>query len=132
MSLSNLAALSTAMNAEQDVAVRALKAQLEEKQLALERARMSAEDARSAMVSPDGKTDWRQHCSLQRMILNMHSIDPAIDHLQEARHELLMALSDPGRDNIAAMTAAHTAMLNAESRLQATRLREDLVSVRRP
>ena len=52
MSLSNLNALSAAMNAEQDVAVRALKAQLEEKQLALERARMSAEDARAAMASP--------------------------------------------------------------------------------
>ena len=132
MSISNLNALSAAMNAEQDVAVRALKAQLAEQQLALERARLAAEDARSAMLCPDGKTDWRQHCSLQRMILNMHSIDPAIDHLQEARHELLMALSDPGRDNIAAMTAAHTAMFKAESRLQATRMREDLVSVRRP
>ena len=132
MSISNLNALSAAMNAEQDVAVRALKAQLAEQQLALERARMSAEDARSCMLCPDGKTDWRQHCSLQRMILNMHSIDPAIDHLQEARHELLMALSDPGRDNIAAITAAHTAMVNAESRLQATRMREDLMSVGRP
>ena len=118
MSISNLNALSAAMNAEQDVAVRALKAQLAEQQLALERARMSAEDARSAMVCPDGKTDWRQHCSLQRMILNMHSIDPAIDHLQEARHDILVALSDPGRDNISAMIAAHAAMLKAESRLQ--------------
>ena len=132
MSLSNLNALSAAMNAEQDVAVRALKAQLEEKQLALERARMSAEDARAAMVSPDGIRDWRQFGSYERICLNMHSIDPAIDLLQEARHEILVALSDPGRDNIAAMTAAHTAMFKAESRLQATRLREDLVSVRRP
>ena len=122
MSLSNLAALSAAMNAEQDVAVRALKAQLAEQQLALERARMSAEDARSAMVCPDGKTDWRQHCSLQRMILNMHSIDPAIDHLQEARHEILVALSDLGRDNIAALSATHTAMVKAEFRLRATRM----------
>ena len=131
MSISNLNALSAAMNAEQDVAVRALKAQLAEQQLALERARMSAEDARSAMVSPDGKTDWRQHCSFERMILNMHSIDPAIDLMEEARHEILVALSDPSRDNIAAMTAAHTAMLKAESRLQATRMREDLMSVGR-
>ena len=120
MSVSNLNALSAAMNAEQDVAVRALKAQLAEQQLALERARMSAEDARSAMVSPDGKLDWRQHCSLERMILNMHSIDPAIDHLQEARQEILVALNDPCPDLIAAVGAAHTAMVKAEFLLQAS------------
>ena len=123
MSLSNLNALSAAMNAEQDVAVRALKAQLAEQQLALERARMSAEDARSAMVSPDGKTDWRQHCSFERMILNMHSIDPAIDHLQEARQEILVALNDPGRE-WAAVSASFRAMIRAESCLRAARLRE--------
>ena len=127
MSISNLNALSAAMNAEQDVAVRALKAQLAEQQLALERARMSAEDARSAMLCPDGKTDWRQHCSLQRMILNMHSIDPAIDHLQEARHEILVALSQ-GRDVntyhtalVKAMGTVHTALVKAEFRLQSSR-----------
>ena len=121
MSLSNLNALSTAMNAEQDVAVRALKAQLEEKQLALERARMSAEDARSAMVSPDGIRDWRQFRRYERSCLNSLSIGPSIVWLQEARHDILVALSDPGRDNIAAMTAAHTAMLKAECRLEASR-----------
>ena len=52
MSISNLNALSVAMRAEQDVGVRALKLQLEEKQLALERARMSTEDARAATASP--------------------------------------------------------------------------------
>ena len=126
MSISALNALSAAMNAEQDVAVRALKAQLAEQQLALERARMSAEDARSAMVSPDGKLDWRQHWSIERMILNMHSIDPAIDHLQEARQEILVALNDPGRDrdNIAAVRASYSAMIRAESCLRAARLRE--------
>ena len=124
MSLSNLNALSAAMNAEQDVAVRALKAQLEEKQLALERARMSAEDARAAMVSPDGILDWRQFGSHERMRLNMHSIDPAIDLLQEARHEILVALSDLDRDNIAALSAAYSAMVKAEFRLRETRLRE--------
>ena len=118
--LSNLNALSAAMNAEQDVAVRALKGQLEEKQLALERARMSAEDARAAMVSPDGILDWRQFGSHERMRLNMHSIDPAIDLLQEARHELLVALSDPSRDSTAAMIASHNAMLAAECRLEAS------------
>ena len=122
MSLSNLNALSAAMNAEQDVAVRALKAQLEEKQLALERARMSAEDARSAMVSPDGIRDWREFGSLERMILNMH-IDPAIDHLQEARQEILVALNDPGREWVA-VSASFRAMIKAESCLRAARLRE--------
>ena len=122
--LSNLNALSAAMNAEQDVAVRALKVQLEEKQLALERARMSAEDARAAMVSPNGTLSWREFGSQERIRLNMHGIDPAIDHLQEARHEILVALSDLGRDNIAALSAAHTAMVKAEFRLRATRLRE--------
>ena len=124
---SNLNALSAAMNAEQDVAVRALKIKLAEQQLALERARMSAEDARSAMLCPDGKTDWRQHCSLQRMILNRHSVDPAIDYLQEARHEILVALSDPRRDSIAALSASY----NASSRQSAAWKR--IVSVvRRP
>ena len=136
MSISNLNALSAAMNAEQDVAVRALKAQLEEKQLALERARMSAEDARSAMVSPDGKTDWREFGRYERRCLNSFSIGPSIVWLQEARHDILVALSDLSQDNIRgnsrALSAAHTAMLKAESRLQATRMREDLMSVGRP
>ena len=123
MSLSNLNALSAAMNAEQDVAVRALKAQLEEKQLALERARMSAEDARAAMVSPDGDLSWREFGSLERIRLNMLGIDPAIEILQGARHELLVALSDPSRDSTAAMIASHNAMLAAECRLQANRER---------
>ena len=131
MSLSNLAALSTAMNAEQDVAVRALKAQLAEQQLALERARMSAEDARSAMVSPDGKTDWREFghgVCRARARERMRSIDPAIDHLQEARHEILVALSQGGVDVntshtalVKAMGTVHTAMVNAEFRLQSSR-----------
>ena len=123
MALSNLNALSAAMNAEQDVAVRALKAQLEEKQLALERARMSAEDARAAMVSPDGDLSWREFGSLERIRLNMLGIDPAIEILQGARHELLVALSDPSRDSTAAMIASHNAMLAAECRLQANRER---------
>ena len=125
MSLSNLAALSTAMNAEQDVAVRALKAQLAEQQLALERARMSAEDARSAMVCPDGKTDWREFGRYERSCLNAHCIGPAVVLLQEARHDILVALSDLSQDNIRgnsrALSAAHTAMLKAECRLEASR-----------
>ena len=125
MSLSNLNALSAAMNAEQDVAVRALKAQLAEQQLALERARMSAEDARSAMVSPDGIRDWRQFGRFERSCLNTHSIGPAIVWLQEARHDILVALSDLSQDNIRgdsrALSAAHTAMLKIECRLEASR-----------
>ena len=125
MSLSNLNALSAAMNAEQDVAVRALKVQLEEKQLALERARMSAEDARAAMVSPNGTLSWREFGSQERIRLNMHGIDPAIDLLQEARHEILLALSEPSRDSTAAMIASYNAMLAAECRLtQAQAFRE--------
>ena len=123
MSISNLNALSAAMNAEQDVAVRALKGQLEEKQLALERARMSAEDARAAMVSPDSDFSWREFESVERIRLNMHGIGPAIDLLQEARHEILVALSDPRRDNIAALSACYNAMLAAECRLEAVRER---------
>ena len=121
MSISNLNALSAAMNAEQDVAVRALKGQLEEKQLALERARMSAEDARAAMVSPDGKTDWREFGRYERSCLNSLCIGPSIVWLQEARHELLVALSEPGPDLIDAACAAHTNMVKAESRLRASR-----------
>ena len=55
MALFNMNALSVAMNAEQDVAVRALKLQLEEKQLALERARMSIEDARANILREEDK-----------------------------------------------------------------------------
>ena len=46
MALSNMNALSVAMNAEQDSTMQALKLRLLEQQLAVERARMSAEDAR--------------------------------------------------------------------------------------
>ena len=55
MALFNMNALSVAMNAEQDVAVRALKLQLEKTQLALERARMSMEDARAAILREESK-----------------------------------------------------------------------------
>ena len=46
MALSNLNAVSVAMHAEQDVTVRTLRLRLLEQQLALERARMTAEDVR--------------------------------------------------------------------------------------
>ena len=55
MALFNMNALSVAMNAEQDVAVRALKLQLEEKQLALERAHMFIEDTRAHILREEDK-----------------------------------------------------------------------------
>ena len=128
--LSNLNALSAAMHAEQDVAVRALKGQLEEKQLALERARMSAEDARAAMASPyntngvppHGRTlSWREF-GIERNDrcdhVTFNVIEPAQELLQDARHEILMALSAPSLDSKAALSAAHTAMLAGERRLE--------------
>jgi len=130
MSISNLNALSAAMNAEQDVAVRALKAQLAEQQLALERARMFAEDCRSAMASPYSTKElpphrrtlsWREF-GIERNDrcdhVTFNVIEPAKELLQDARHEILMALSAPSLDNKAAISAAHNAMLAVERRLE--------------
>ena len=103
MALSNLNALSVAMHAEQDVAVRALKLQLEEKQLALERARMSAEDAYAAGSARD---------------VFRNVIEPAKELLHDARNELRTALSAPPLESKAAMSAAHNAMLAAECFLE--------------
>ena len=126
MALSNLNALSVAMRAEQDVAVRALKLQLEEKQLALERARMSTEDARAAMASPYSfngmppftrTLSWREF-GIERNARCDHAtfnvIEPAKALLHNARNELRTALSAPILDSKAAMSAAHNAMLAAE------------------
>ena len=63
MALSNLNALSVAMNAEQDVIVQALKLRLLEQQLALERARMTAEDVR-------GEERLRASAAKTRVILD--------------------------------------------------------------
>ena len=130
MALSNLNALSVAMHAEQDVAVRALKLQLEEKQLALERARMSAEDARAAMASPYSTNDlpphrrtlsWREF-GIERNDrcdhVTFNVIEPAKELLHDARNELRTALSAPILDSKAAMSAAHNAMLAAECCLE--------------
>ena len=125
MALSNLNALSVAMRAEQDVAVRALKLQLEEKQLALERARMSTEDARAAMASPysfEGVSlSWREF-GMERNARCDHAtfnvIEPAKALLHDARNELRTALSAPILDSKAVMSAAHNAMHAAECCLE--------------
>ena len=105
--------------------------------LDMERSRMFAEDCRAAMASPYSTNDlpphrrtlsWREFGSLERIRLNMLGIDPAIDLLQEARHEILVALSQGGVDVntshtalVKAMGTVHTAMVNAEFRLQSSR-----------
>ena len=63
MALSNLNALSVAMNAEQDSTVQALKLQFLQQQLAVERARMSAEDVR-------GEERLRASAAKTRVILD--------------------------------------------------------------
>ena len=134
MALSNMNALSVAMNAEQDVTVRALKLQLLEQQLAVERARMTAEDARAAMASPYSThvytadsppqprtLSWREFgidCSERCEHVNYNVIDSAKDLLQEARREILTALSDPDLNYKAALSAAHNAMLKVEDCLE--------------
>ena len=120
-------------------AVEALRIVLREEQpaamadvlLDMERARMTAEDLpwrlRAAMASPYSTNDlpphrrtlsWREFGSLERIHLNAYGIEPAIDLLQDARHEILMALSAPSLDNKAAISAAHNAMLAVERRLE--------------
>ena len=61
---------------------------------------------------------WREFGSLERIHLNAHGIEPAIDLLQGARHEILMALRDATTDSTAAMIGAHNAMLAVERRLE--------------
>ena len=135
MALSNLnalSALSVAMHAEQDVAMRALKLQLEEKQLALERARMSAEDAHAAMVSPYRKPfDPTKRLPQRRPLLSWceigiernetcehllyNVIEPAKERLEEARQNIRTASSDPNRTDRAALDDAYVAMYSVTS-----------------
>ena len=129
MALSNLNALSVAMHAEQDVAVRALKLQLEEKQLALERARMSTEDARAAMASPyryywgcEGRPlSWREigvkgneKCNH----LNEHVIEPARKLVVDAQSEMAWALEFPNFNHKVALTDAYNAICAVEECLK--------------
>ena len=126
MALSNLNALSVAMHAEQDVAVRALKLQLEEKQLALERARMSAEDARAAMASPyltgsDHPRSWREFGAERNKTCNhvdYNVIEPAQHLLLDAHLDMRVAFDDPNCNYKVAMTAAYNAMCDVEERLE--------------
>ena len=60
----------------------------------LERARMRAEDSRATMAS--------------------RVIEPAIDLLHHARHEILTALSAPCIDAISALSAAYNRLLRLE------------------
>ena len=126
MALSNMNALSVAMNAEQDVSVRALKLQLEEKQLALERARMSTEDARAAMASPYSTHVYTADSPPRRRILSWREVgveriemcdylmynvmEPAKERLEEARQNIRTASSDPNLTDKAALNAAYVAM----------------------
>ena len=102
--------------------------------LDMERARMTAEDLpwrlRAAMASPYSTNDlpphrrtlsWREfgvECKERSLHLTADVIEPAKDLLHDARHEILMALSDPSLDSKAAMSAAHNAMLAVERRLE--------------
>ena len=63
MALNILNAMSVAMNAEQDVTVRALKLRLLEQQRALERAHMTAEDVR-------GEEHLRASAARTRVVLD--------------------------------------------------------------
>ena len=105
MALSNLNALSVAMHAEQDVAVRALKLQLEEKQLALERARMSTEDARAAGSARD---------------VFRNVIEPAQELLLDARREMRCAFDDPNCNYKVALISAYNDVIDVEDCLKDT------------
>ena len=93
-------ALSTVHYHEfKDAKVRALQANLAETTLAMERARMSAEDAKSAMTSPYLDTShpgryrsWREYAELQRAIFDSiccRRLWPAQEMLAATRLALL-------------------------------------------
>ena len=108
MALFNMNALSVAMNAEQDVAVRALKLQLEKTQLALERARMSMEDARAAMASPYSTNglppftrtlSWREFGKERNQRcdhVTFNVIEPATEALDQMCSDMRTKLTAPG------------------------------------
>ena len=102
--------------------------------LDLERARMTAEDCRAAIASPYKRRvgaansppqyrtlSWREVGVQKRercIHLNVDVIAPAKRRLQDARHEILTALSDRNPNYETALTAAHSAMLAVERRLE--------------
>ena len=105
MAISNLNALSVAMNAEQDSTVQALKLRLLGQQLALEHARRTAEDARG-------------HLRQEREYLINDVIKPAEDILVEARAEIRRFWQDRDLSRQAALTAAYNALGNARKLLR--------------
>ena len=113
MALSNLNALSVAMHAEQDVTVRALKLQLEEKQLALERARMSTEDARAAGSARD---------------VFRNVIEPAQELLLDARLEMRRAFDDPNCNCKVALISAYNDVIDVEDCLKANAVSSESAS----
>ena len=114
-------ALSVAMNAEQDVAVRALKLQLEETQLALERARMSMEDARAAMASPYSTNglppftrtlSWREFGKERNQRcdhVTFNVIEPATEALDQMCSDMRTKLTAPGSTSQQLYKALETA-----------------------
>ena len=136
MALSNLNALSVAMHTEQDVTVRALKLQLEEKQLALERARMSAEDARAAMASPyltgsDHSRSWRE-LGAERNERCIHVdyfvIAPAQHLLLDARRDMRVAFDDPNCNYKVALISAYNDVIDVEDCLKANAVSSESAS----
>ena len=95
MALSNLNALSVAMNVEQDSTVQALKLQLLQQQLAVERARMSAEDERGDHERTRASiAETRQKLDSVRLSL------PGVDIiLNQALQEIIAAPDGPGDAN---------------------------------
>ena len=113
MALFNMNALSVAMNAEQDVTVRALKLQLEETQLALERARMSMEDARAAGSARD---------------VFRNVIEPAQELLLDARREMRFAFDDPNCNYKVALISAYNDVIDVEDCLKANAVSSESAS----
>ncbi len=129
---SQIAALNVAYNRFQEHEARALKRKLAETTLEMERARMSAEDARGAMVSPYCNnyhtTDpryrhlsWREFGTERNDMCDhlVHNVThPAEEILQGARKKIRMVWRDPASSREAALTAAYNAMCDAEKCLR--------------
>ena len=125
-------ALGTVYAQFQGVEGRRLKRRLGETTLEMERARMSAEDARSAMVSPYGtnhhtedprrrRLSWREF-GTDRNEMCLHLVydvmEPAQQILEEARKNIHVVLQGPASSREAALTAAYNAMCDAEKCLR--------------
>ena len=119
-----IVALNVAHNHFEADEMRALKQKLAETTLELERARMSSEDVRGAMVSPYSthvhtadpprrrSLSWREFATdrnemCDHLVYNV--MDPAKEVLVEARQELSKVRRDPPSSREAALTAAEVA-----------------------